>query len=73
MNEEKYKIYVTDALKIITEIIAHSIRLDFTCNRFYDMVHPQTSDHILNLSPEEIVENVLRNTGIKIIDNMSEE
>lgn len=65
LEKEFYKIYITDALKTVSE---NTARLGEGCTcinrRFYDVLHPVKEDA---RTGDEIVEDVTKRAGIEVI------
>lgn len=66
VDDLKYKIYVTDALKNIIEIAARLGSSEVSYGRFIDILRPETKENASNLSAEEIIEQVTQKAGLKV-------
>lgn len=69
VDELKYKLYVTNALKNIIEVTARIGGIEISYNDFFDMLRPKEKEDTPDLSADEIVDMVIQNTGLKIIDD----
>ena len=69
-DEQQYKYYVTDCLKAMTEITALMTGNSVEMDRYYDYVYPKPKAH--EKTADEVVNDVVRNSGITIIDDSEE-
>lgn len=65
-KETIYRIYVTDVLKTIAEATVRLGRGEISLPRYADLIEPKQKKQ--EMSAEEIVEQVTRNAGLKVIE-----
>lgn len=63
IRREVYEVYVTDALRHITENTARFGGGQFMKSRYYDSIHPQP---VSDKSGEEIAADIIRRAGLKM-------
>lgn len=69
VDDLKYKVYVTEALKNIIEVTARIGGGEISYNSFFDMLRLKEKENTPDLSADEIIDQVIQNTGLKIIDS----
>ncbi len=63
MKEGAYWVYVTDALRIISENTAKYTDGNYLKARYADMIHPKPQD---NRTGDEIVEDIIKRAGLVV-------
>ena len=63
-ERKAFYIYATDALKSLTESIAHSLGGSYMQGRYMDVITPQEQDH---RTAEEIVRDTIKRAGLKVM------
>lgn len=58
-----YRIYVTDALKIMAENTAKFVGGNYIKSRYFDVIHPQKQD---NRTCEEITADIVARCGLTV-------
>lgn len=64
-REDAYRVYITDALKVLTENTAHPYGGTVMTKRYQDILHPQKED---TRSAEEILQDVIVGAGLQVVD-----
>lgn len=65
-RQEIYKIYVSDALRIITENTAKFVGGGYIKKRYIEIVEPKNNKQD-NRSAQEIIDDVVSKSGIKVV------
>lgn len=63
---QAYRVYVTDALKCITENTAGLVGGSAMTLRYFDLLHPEKVD---TRTGDEIAADVIKNAGLKVVVN----
>lgn len=64
----RYRVYVTDALKLIAENTAKSAGGSYLNRRYIDIIGGKTQGTDGSKSAEEIVDEVVKNAGLEVIN-----
>lgn len=64
INNEMYKVYVTDCLKAITDNTARYAGGNVMQKRYYDIIQHKKID---NRTGDEIVNDIIKGAGIKVV------
>lgn len=62
-HAETYRVYVSDALRIISENTARFGGGTFVKQRYYDVINPPRADE---RSGDEIAEDIIKRAGLKV-------
>lgn len=65
VEEEIYRVYVTDCLKAVSENTAKNVEGSYMTKRYYDLVH--SKNHQENKTGEEIAASVIKDCGLKVV------
>lgn len=64
IQNEVYRVYVTDTLRIISENTAKYAGGSYATKRYAEIINPPKQS---NLTAEQIIEQVAKNAGIEVI------
>lgn len=67
-RDTAYRIYITDALKLITENTAGFVKGKAMSKRFYEIAYDDATSRQPEKSAEETIEEVTKNAGLVVID-----